>query len=192
MVGKEIEVKLKVKDPIILHKWLKAHAKLIADSHQTDYYFDRLHDSFLFIDKNGKKTADHYLRIRINEDGKGMIAYKYFNRAIARKEGSFSDEIETKIENSQKMLTILRKIGFSEILVFKKHRKSYTFRNFQIDRDIVENLGEFVEIEYKGSTNNPDKAFEAIKRLMTQMNISDWEEAKGGYVEIMLNKKANL
>lgn len=187
MQDKEIEVKIKVNDSRKLLNWLQNKARLMSNSSQTDHYFDPPHKSFLFIDKNGRKAADEYLRVRI--DGSGcFFAYKQINHERALVENVLINEIETKVGQPDKIIKILKKLGFKISATIKKQRISYKYKEFQIDVDSVENLGDFVEIEYKGQLKNYKTGYNRIKYLLNEIGIGDWEEAKGGYVGLMLNK----
>lgn len=188
MEDREIEIKLKIKDSTKLLNWLGTNAKLIDTADQSDYYFDPPHKSYLYIDRRGRKTAKEYIRVRI-ENNKGYFCYKFIDKDLALTEHVPIEEIETAVNNPGKIIKILIKAGFINFMTIKKRRTSYRFHQFQIDLDRVEELGDFMEIEYKGSAKNYKTGYLKINSLVKKIGIRDWEEAKGGYVELMLNRK---
>ncbi len=183
----EIELKIKPKHPAKFISWLKKHAKLLRSSRQVDYYFDPAHKTFIFKDKKGRKTADNYLRVRVNPDG-GAVGLKHYHRELEEKGRPYLDEFETQLDKPSKLLKIFEFVEFKPTAVIDKQRESYRYRQFQFDCDKVKGLGYFVEVELKGRFKNPDEGFNKINKLLTKIGIKDWEEAKGGYVEMMWNK----
>lgn len=183
----EIEIKLRPKNPKALAAWLKKNAKLTKTSHQIDYYFDPPHKSFLFKDKSGKKTADDYLRIRVGEKD-GKITFKHYHRELEAKGRAHLDEVETGIDKPNKIIKILELLGFRVNATIDKNRASYGYGKFQFECDEVKGLGTFVSIELKERVDNPGQGFKKIDKLLDKIGIKDWEEAKGGYVEMFWNK----
>ncbi|OGM26846.1 hypothetical protein A2627_05520 [Candidatus Woesebacteria bacterium RIFCSPHIGHO2_01_FULL_39_28] len=183
----EIEIKIRPEQPKLLTAWLEKNAKLIKSSHQIDYYFNPPHKDFVFKDKDGKKRADDYLRIRVDEND-GGVTFKHWHRELEASGRGYLDEIETKLDNPDKLLKIFELLGFKISATIDKSRTSYSYGEFQFDCDEVKDLGTFVEIELKGKVNSPNKGFEKIHKILEQIGIKDWEEAKGGYVEMWWNK----
>lgn len=186
MENKEFEIKLRVTNAEILLNWLRTHASFLQTSQQTDIYYNPPHKNFVYL-KNGKRIASEYIRVRIDKNG-SSLCYKYIDKELEQSGPVSIDEIETKVENPQKVITILEKAGFKAILSIKKNRASYIYQDFQIDYDQVDDLGEFVEIEYHGSESDTKEIFSKINRLVAIMNLNKSPHAKGGYVELMLNK----
>lgn len=183
----EIELKIKLQQPKLLTAWLRKNAKLVKASHQIDYYFNPPHKDFVFRDKNGKKRADDYLRVRV--DGKcGGITFKHWHRELEKSGRGYLDEFETGLNDPDKLLKIFELLGFKISATIDKNRVSYHYGEFQFDCDEVVDLGTFVEIELKSKVNTPDEGFKKIYALLEKIGLKDWEEAKGGYVEMWWNK----
>ena len=183
----EIEIKLFAKPDTRLFTWLEKDAVFEGKTEQTDIYLDPPYKSFLYIDDRGKKTAAEYIRIRIEADN-GVLCYKHIDKIQERAGQAQIDEIESKVEDPQKVIKIFEAIGFKQAIRIEKIRKSYRYKNFQLAFDTVKNLGDFLEIEYKGTIKNVSEGFKKINNLRETLHIMDWEEARGGYVELMLNK----
>jgi len=183
----EIEIKIKPKKPEVLVAWLKKNTKLIRSSHQIDYYFNPPHKDFLFEDRLGKKRADDYLRIRIDEK-EGGVTYKHYHRELEAEGRAYLDEVETSLGKPDKLLKIFELLGFKVSAVIDKTRNSYSYGEFQFDCDEVKDLGTFVEIELKSKVVSPDDGFKKIYKLLKDVGVKEWEEARGGYVEMWWNK----
>jgi len=185
MENVEVEVKLKIENPKKLLDWLSKHAKPLGTQRQVDYYFDHPHKSFAFVDELGRKRADEYLRLRVDRKGATLC----FKRCREESGSTYYDEIEAGTENPKNMRMILETLGFKEMLIIDKKRKSYRYKNFQFDCDQVTGLGFFVEVEYKGKVKSPKMCLKEIYDLLSEIGIKDYEEMNIGYLAMLWNKK---
>lgn len=183
----EIEIKLKLDDPKRILNWLKKNAKLIKISDDADYYFDPPDRSFIYKNKHdGTKDADEWFRLRVSEKG-NEICYKRWYRDEKTGKSLYADEIETLVGDQKKVLEILKRLGFKETSVIKKHRVSYQYKEFRFDCDTVEGLGFFVEVEFKGEIDDPAEGKEKIFTMLKEIGITDWKKTKRGYSWIQWN-----
>lgn len=185
----EIEIRIKLSNPDSFLKWMKKSAKLLEISDQADYYFEPPGKSFIYIDHDGYKDADEWFRVRMA--GKNEICYKKWHRDKKTHKSLYADEIETPIEDGDKVLDIIKRIGFKQISVIKKHRESWLYNNFRFDCDQVEQLGFFVEIEFKGEIDDPAKGRDKIFDLLREIGIKDWRVIKRGYPWMQWNPDKN-
>lgn len=186
----EIEVKLKIDEPEKLLNWLGKNAQLIKTCDQTDYYFDPPHKTYIRKDAEGYQDAEEWFRIRISEKG-DEICYKFWHRDPTTGKSIYADEIETSIGDHKQVLAILSRLGFKETSMIKKHRESYRYGNFQFDCDTVEDLGFFVEVEFKGKIEHPEKGKEIIFEFLRSINLTKWKKTKRGYSWIQWNPERN-
>lgn len=188
MENVEVEVKLKIREPKKLLVWLRQNAKLLGTERQVDHYFDQPHQSFIFTDEKGRKRAYEYLRLRTDEKGT-VLCFKRYHHEKELEKAAYFDEIETRVENPKNMRTILENLGFREMAIVDKTRKSYQYKNFQFDCDTVTDLGFFVEIEYKGKVKSPKDCLKEIYGLLTKIGLNEFEEINLGYVAMLWNKE---
>ena len=187
----EIEIKLKLDNPETLLNWLKENAELIKTTNQVDYYFDPPHKSYIYKNKfDGTKDADEWFRIRVSEKG-NEICYKKWHREEETGKSTHADEIETMVGDEKQMLIILEKLGFKPTSTIKKHRNSYKYEEFQFDCDDAEDLGFFVEIEFRGELEDPTQGKQKIFDLIEEIGIKDWKKTKRGYSWIQWNPDDN-
>ncbi|MFH1392720.1 MAG: class IV adenylate cyclase [bacterium] len=186
----EIEIRIKLKKPVLFLRWLKKTAKKIKTCDQTDFYFDPPCRSFIYKDTDGSRNADEWLRIRTMSKG-DEICYKYWHKDPKTGKSTYADEIETSIGNAKQGLKILKRLGFKQISVIKKHREDWKYKNFVFSCDKTEGLGFFVEIEYHGKINDPAKGRQKILDLLKSIGVKDWKKIKGGYPWMQWNPDKN-
>lgn len=112
--------------------------------HQTDT---------LFLNGHGFDThvpGQPILRLR-NQDGRHLFTYK---RTVL--ETGNRIEHETPIENAEAMAAVIKELGWQTAVVIKKVRLEFRSDMFTYALDAVETVGQFIEIEYITTTDDPD------------------------------------
>jgi len=117
MANHEIEIRIQLKHPDNFLRWLRKSAKLINSFNQIDFYFEPASKSFTFLDADGYKNADEWLRIRVGD--RNEICYKKWHRDKKTKKSLYAEEIETAIDNGEKLIEILKRLGFKQISLLK-------------------------------------------------------------------------
>ena len=185
----EIEIKLKLEEPEKLMQWLEENASFVNEEHQIDRYFDPPEKSFILKNKfDGSKDADEWFRIRATKKG-NEICYKKWHRDENGK-SLYADEIETSIGDEETTLKILQSLGFKETSLIDKTRKSYRYKDFQFDCDDAKGIGFFVEIEFKGSIEDPTKGREMILDFLKEIGVANWKKTKRGMPWLQWNPDA--
>ena len=183
----EIEVKLKLEQPQKLLDWLKDNAQLVKESSHTDYYFDPPHKTFIYDNpQDSTKDAEEWFRIRVSEKG-NEICYKLWHRDPETNRSLYADEIETFIGDKEAALKIINALGFKQTSVISKHRMSYKYKEFQFDCDQVDELGFFVEVEFKGEIEDPAQGKHKIYEMLKEIGVNNWKKTKRGYSWIQWN-----
>lgn len=156
--NKEIEIRVKIEKSGALLEFLKNKAQFTGEKHQIDKYFTPVHRNFL-----GLKPASEWLRLR-DSSGKYSITYKNWHYEADGK-SHYCDEYETKIDDLEQLEKIFQVLDLKEVITVDKLRQTYRYEDFEIALDSVKNLGDFVEIEYKGQLSGQDPAKVAKKML---------------------------
>ncbi|NGX31125.1 MAG: hypothetical protein K940chlam8_00485 [Chlamydiae bacterium] len=181
----EIEVKLKLTDAQlhIFEKWLNQNTKFQeVQSHEEIYL---THPKIDWIEEN---IQTRYLRIRKMKDKKQLC----FKKLNFKEDKRYCDEYEIEISDSEKLLKIFQLLGFEENCHINKTRKVFQFQGLEINLDIVDELGSFVEIEVI-ERNSPSvlEEFQRIDQFLKSLGLSQAKRINIGYVQLMsLNKKA--
>jgi len=144
MKNQEIEIQVNIENIIPLLEFLEKNGVFKYEQRQIDEYFTPSHKNFV-----GSFPAKEWLRLR-NGDGKYSINYKNWYYDKNGNSLSYCEERETKVENIEQIKDILNFLDFKSLVVVDKLRKVWDYKDYEIAVDKVRNLGDFVEIEYKG------------------------------------------
>ena len=163
----EIELKfLDINVSKIKEKLESVGAKLVYDKDMESYPF--LQDGY-----SGSDSTKKYLRVRkVNSDVK--ITYK---DPAKNSEMTNREEIEITVDNYEKAILLIEKLGFQKGKVFKKHRIHYELGNIHFELDTLENIPTYLEIE----TTTEDDMIGICEKLDLDMNNGK----KGTIVEIL-------
>ncbi len=86
---------------------------------------------------------------------------------------------------------ILKALNFELLIVVDKKRKTFVFKNYEIAMDCVEELGDYVEVEYKGQEDISDtkKIAEEMRSFVEKTGCQIIEQDFVGYPYLLLKKK---
>ncbi len=170
----EIELRFKVKNLASIEKKLQnLQAKFVKEKKQIDKYFGE-------ISLYKKVNYSFLLRVRIEAD-KVFLTYKGDNF----KKAGVWQEYDFLIEDENKAESMIRDMGFEEVIIVEKYRKEYTLNNLTICLDRIEGLGEFVEIEYLDDKNDSKQKHQ---ELIEKLEINESRIIHRGYVTMLLEK----
>ncbi|MGC8564957.1 MAG: class IV adenylate cyclase [Thermoplasmata archaeon] len=167
----EIEIKSRIDDPDQMeYKIKKIGAKFEMEIIQEDIYFKHPCKDF--------KITDEALRLR-KMNNEFFLTYK---GPKVDKETKTREEIELKTD--EKILDLLKNLGFSIAGVVRKIRKNYRINDMVISIDNVEKLGYFVEIETFGDL---ESGKEKILKMASDLGLNRLE--RRSYFELMVGEK---
>lgn len=179
----EVEIKVILKNPKQIENFLQKNAKLIKEKNQKDQYFIPKHEDFF-----AENPTLKYLRVR-HEQGKHQIAYHFCHFSNDKTIFLKTDEYETNVENPEMATLIFEKLDMKNKVTVTKHRKSYSYKDFIIELDHVEELGYFLEIEAKNLLNSVKETKERCFDILKELN-ADWEKTPNmGYPDMILMKE---
>lgn len=179
----EIEIKLPLQNPDEVKEFLNKNAKLVSKNiYQKDSYYVPIHRDFLAV-----KYPFEWLRLR--KSPKGMfITYKHFFPENVKKT-NYCDEFETKIDNFEAMEKMFKSLDFKDVVVVEKTRTTWIFEEVEIVIDDVTNLGFYIELETKGSFDNPTDGKSYLFEVLEKLNARVGEEDLRGYPFRILENK---
>ena len=132
--------------------------------------------SFLAEDFHNSDSSKKYLRVRkIGND----VILTYKDPAIDSRMTS-RNEIEIRVDDYEKTILLIEKLGFTKGKVFRKHRIHYEFHDIHFELDTLENIPTYLEIE----TQTEDEMRNVCKKLGLDMAMGK----KGTIVEILPEK----
>ncbi len=138
----EVEVKFRLTQELyneIRNKLASIGAKFLEEVFEIDSYLAHPCRNFA--------ETDEALRIRVvSKNGERSAVLTYKGPRLGG-EGKTREEINVEIQDPEKLLLLFERLGFRKVAEIRKRRLVYTYENFTIVLDDVENLGKFVEIE---------------------------------------------
>ena len=157
----EVEVKAKIENFDDMKKKLENLGAIKSKKEfQEDIYFNSPIVDFA--------NTDEALRIRTTEENeKNNIFITYKGPKIDSKSKT-REEIEIKIEDSEKCSKIFQHLGFTKVRAVRKNRQYYTYKNFEISLDDVEGLEPYMEIEI--SLEDGNDYSEALDMMFFQIH----------------------
>lgn len=144
----EIEIQVRISNLAKLKDFLEKEAEFISESYQKDEYFTPTHRNFVDV-----KPVVEWLRLR--ESKSGSVTYKNYHYGKDGK-SEYCDEYESKVEDVEQLRKIFAAIDIKPIITVEKTRKAWIYKDYEIALDHVTDLGDFVEVEYKGSITSID------------------------------------
>lgn len=177
----EIEIQVNTENSKSLVEFLEKEAEFKGEKHQIDEYFTPAHRNFLDI-----RPVKEWLRLR-NADGKYSLNYKNWHYDDNDK-SSYCDEYETSIESIDAIKKIFAVLNFKSIVTVDKIRKIWHYQDYEIALDSVKGLGNFVEIEYKGTddTADPKQITNEMIEFLKQHNCGTIKRNYKGYPFLLL------
>lgn len=183
----EIEAKFPLYNKKETLSKLKKISKTIEENnYQKDIYYTPAHKNFL-----EKTPISEWFRIR---DTKKEKTINYKNWSNANKNNKIScKEIEIGIDDYNGMIEILKALDFNQIIVVEKTRNSFEYNNIIISIDSIENLDDFIELEFKTNLyDNEDESMKYIIDTLKELNIKVGEQIFAGYPQLIMKKNGLL
>lgn len=153
----EIEIKLKVdkEEYTRILDIIKKHSTNKGNVNQIDTYYT-------LIDK---EFNQEWLRVR-NENGKYIFNYK------KKIDNSHYEKYDVLIDNVNNLNIILNALGVKSIGTINKNRMIYIYKDkYEFSFDTIEDIGMFIEIELINKSDNFEKDFCDLLKVLEDLKI---------------------
>lgn len=181
----ELEVLVEILDTYekaisVLSKYEHIKDSIIVD----EYYYDPLRQN---LKPNSSGKIFECLRIR-NCKNESKLTYK--QDVYSNGVWQYSNENELAIEDASLMKEIFKCLGLKELLTISNYRKYYKYGNYEIVLENVEELGVFLEVEYKGELSDAGilNAHKDIQLFINNLGFSTSPELNAGKPELFIKK----
>jgi adenylate cyclase, class 2 len=176
----EIEIKVRVSDATKLEAFLGDKARFLGEEYQKDEYFTPAHRNFI-----APRPTAEWLRLRTSETN--SIAYKHWHFDQSG-HGTYCDEYETSISSVGQLHKIFQALDIEPVMTVEKKRRSWRYHAYEVALDHVTGLGDFVEIEFRGSTESvkPKQITDAMITLLKDIGCGRIERNHQGYPFMLL------
>ena len=166
----EIEVKFRVDFEETRKKLESLGAELVRTEEQEDLYFSL--------------PSNELLRLRLIRNlGKAYLTHKIITDPGRNEE---FDEIEVEVSSFEGAREILRRLGFREDVLIRKHRLVYKLGNVTFELNRVECVGDFLDIEV--ISKNPVEAKAKIWELARKLGLGENDVEPRLYTELIKEK----
>ncbi len=178
----EVEIKAHLDDLTRIQSGLIQLGALYKKTfQQTDIYLQHPIRNFA--------QTDEALRIRYSED-KNYITYK---GPKIDQTSKTREEIEIEFHEPDKLLKLLRKIGFTIVREVSKFRQIYALDEITICLDTINGLGNFIELEIDVSNENEIIiAKNQLLLILDKLQIPSNKLERRSYLELLLIKKRSI
>lgn len=181
-ISKEIEIKYMIEDTESLIEKLNKCAVYKGEYRQSDTYYNPPHVDFLKNPKNISK----WLRIR-HQNGNSSINFKSFYPRDSFPK-THCDEYETQVASVETLQAILQALDFKPLIIINKVRHSWDYNDIEISIDMIENLGAYIELEYKGHRDDVDSVLDYLKQTLFNLTDKMGKPVMHGYPHLMMLK----
>ena len=148
------------------------------------YYFDPLRTN---LQPESDLRLNETFRVRKNDKG-CFLTYK--KQHFEGKLWVYSDEYETKIEDPNVLEKIIEMIGLEVLIRVHNKRKVYSYKDFEIELEDVENLGVFIEVEKLSNSSNDEMTIKKeIREFIKSLNLKNAKELNIGKNQYLLSQK---
>jgi adenylate cyclase class 2 len=126
--------------------------------------------------------TDESVRLRKTEGG-AELTCKGPRMKIATAKAR--EEITVKVTDALSTQRILERVGFREAFVVTKKRATYQLDELRVEVDLVDGLGEFVELE--ALTESPERVTSLLEMARAELGLTKLEPRT--YLELLIEKR---
>lgn len=185
MSNTEIEIKVKVESADQLVQFLEQSGEHKKSSLQVDEYYTPAHRNFVEVE-----PIKEWFRLR-SDNGAYSLNYKNWQYGSDGK-AYHCDEYEITIDSQEKAAHILKSLDFRHLVTVHKERDIYTYQDYEIAFDSVKDLGNFVEVEFKGTaTAEPKLIAEEMRKFIESTGAVILSQDFAGYPIALIRQKFN-
>ena len=175
----EVELKVRAAHDAVRERLAALDAERVGAVRQVDTYYDAPHRDFA--------ETDEALRIRREEADGGSEARVTYKGPLVEAASKTRREVETGVDDGDRMGDILDALGFSPAAVVEKERERYDLDGYTVTLDTVGDLGEFVEIEREAPADDLDATREGAISHLRDLGLDPDEQVRTSYLGLLLD-----
>jgi len=175
----EVELKLRAAHDAVRDRLAAHDADHVGTVTQMDTYYDAPHRDFA--------ETDEALRIRREtRDGETTERVTYKGPLIEAASKT-RREVETGVEDGDRLDDILDALGFSPAAVVEKERERYALDGYTVTLDTVAEVGEFVEIEREAPESELETVREGAVSRLRDLGLDPDAQIRTSYLGLLLD-----
>lgn len=98
------------------------------------------------------------------------------------------EEHETAVADGETMAAILRSLGYDPAATVHKEREVYGLDGFEVTLDVVDGLGEFVEVDAEAPEADLDRTRDRARELLTELGLDPGDGIRTSYLGMVLGE----
>ncbi|GAB3317900.1 class IV adenylate cyclase [Haloplanus rallus] len=175
----EVELKVRASHEAVRERLSALGAERVGRVRQVDTYYDAPHRDFA--------ETDEALRIRREEADDGSTTRITYKGPLVEAASKTRREVETGVDDADRLDEILGALGFSPAAVVEKDRERYALDGYTVTLDTVGDLGEFVEIDREASETDLETVREAAAAHLRDLGLDPDEQLRTSYLGLLLD-----
>ncbi|MFB6101300.1 MAG: class IV adenylate cyclase [Haloplanus sp.] len=174
----EVELKVRATHDAVRERLSELGAEHTDTVRQVDTYYDAPHRDFA--------ETDEALRLR-REERDGTATRITYKGPLVEAASKTRREVETGVDDGDRMDSILDALGFSPAAVVEKERERYALGDYTVTLDTVGDLGEFVEIEREVGESAVETAREGAVDRLRDLGLDPEAQIRTSYLGLLLD-----
>jgi adenylate cyclase class 2 len=174
----EVELKVRATHDAVRDRLAALDAESLGTVTQVDTYYDAPHRDFA--------ETDEALRIR-RESSDGTTARITYKGPLVEDASKTRREVETSVEDGDRLDDILESLGFAPAAVVEKERERYALDGYTVTLDTIADLGEFVEIEREAPESELETIREAAVDHLRDLGLDPDAQIRTSYLGLLLD-----
>jgi len=176
----EVELKVRADHDTVRERLAALDADHLGAVTQIDTYYDAPHRDFA--------ETDEALRIRREErDADDTTTRVTYKGPLVEDESKTRREVETGVEDGERLDDILGALGFAPAAVVEKERDRYALDGYTVTLDTVREVGDFVEIEREAPESELETVREGAVSRLGDLGLDPADQIRTSYLGLLLN-----
>ncbi len=186
----EVELKVRADHEAARDRLEELGATSLGRVRQVDTYYDAPHRDFAETDE-ALRLREETVESGTDDRGTGRdgatetrLTYK---GPLVEQESKTREEAETAVADPDAMEEVLDGLGFQPAATVEKERDRYRVEGYTVTLDIVDGLGEFVEVETDvGSEPEVEAAREGAAAILERLGLDPDAGIRTSYLGLLL------
>jgi len=175
----EVELKVRASHDPVRDRLAALDAEGVGTVTQVDTYYDAPHRDFA--------ETDEALRIRREAHADETTTRVTYKGPLVEDASKTRREVETGVEDGDRLDDILGALGFTPAAVVEKERERYALDGYTVTLDTIADLGEFVEIEREATETDLETVREGAVSRLHDLGLDPDEQIRTSYLGLLLN-----
>ncbi len=187
----EVEVKVPAELESVRDRLVELEADPLATVVQEDTYYDAPHRSFpdtdeaLRIRRERTRVEGRFTSTRDADESDERVRVTY-KGPLVDDDSKTREEVETEVDDAEEMAAILANLGFDPAATVRKTRERFALEGYTITLDVVDGVGEFVEVETETGEDEIDAARDGAFDVLERLGLDPDEQLRTSYLELAL------